>query len=214
MNNTRLTLAAAGIALLALMLIALHHSRTSAPAAQSADDSPAASRSVPPDGEALLPFTPTQISQAAALAARFTTAYASHRYGEPPSVYLARLTPMMSPQLRPVIERAATDPVALTQRRRLQEITTAQARTTAIRALGPTSITFLVHVTQNVAIAHANRADTSHYALTLNLTHATDPDPGDGDADGEKWKVYALELASTGNAGQTAELTVTPDPAP
>jgi hypothetical protein len=109
---------------------------------------------------------------------------------------------MMSPQLRPLIERAANDPATLTQRRRLQEITTAQAQAEAIRALGPTSITFVIAVTEHVATAHANRTDTSHYALTL--THASSSDGWDG------WRVYAIELASTGNTG---EITATPAPA-
>jgi hypothetical protein len=148
------------------------------------------------DAQRLLPFTPSQINDAAKLASTFTATYASHRYDETPSSYLARLTPMMSQQLRPVIERAAADPTALTQRRRLQQITTAQARPEAIRALGPTSITFLITVTEHVATAHANRQDTSHYALTLTQAAS-------------EWQVYAIELAATGNTGG---ITVTPDP--
>lgn len=200
--------AAAGIALLVLVLVAVrcsHHTRTAEPATHQTSSSPT-STPASADGEAqrLLPFTPGQISQAADLAVRFAAAYASHRYDETPSAYLARLTPMLSPQLRPVIERAATDPATLTQRRRLQQITTAQARPEAIRALGPTSIIFLITVTEHVATAHANRTDASHYALTL--THTDPSDSGDG---GDGWRVYAIELASTGNTG---EITLTHHP--
>lgn len=199
--NARLAIAAVSVSLLVLVFVAIHRSRhTPHPAAEPAGSSrPAAA--VPVDGETLLPFTPGQISQAAALATTFAAAYASHRYDEPPTAYLNRLEPMIDPQLRPTIERAATDPATLTQRRRLQQITTAQAHSDAIRTLGPTSITFLVTVAEHVATAHANRTDTTPYALTLTAT-------GNG-TNGHGWRVYAIELASTGNTG---ELATTPDP--
>jgi hypothetical protein len=200
--NTKLAIAVVGISLLVLVLVAIHRSRHAPdPTAEPLGSSRPAATPVSVDGEALLPFTPRQISQAAALATTFAAAYASHRYDEPPTAYLNRLAPMIDPQLRPIIERAATDPATLNQRRRLQQITTAQAHPDGIRTLGPTSITFLVTVTEHVATAHANRTDTSPYALTLTPT-------GNG-ADRDGWRVYAIELASTGNAG---ELTTTPGP--
>jgi hypothetical protein len=210
--NTKLATTAAGVALLVvLVLVAIHrshHIETTHPAAPRAGGSrpaattPTGTPALASDAQRLLPFTLSQISQAATLAAAFTAAYASHRYDETPSAYLTRLAPMMSPQLRPVIERAANDPATLIQRRRLQEITTAQAQAEAIRVLGPTSITFVITVTEHVATAHANRTDTGHYALTL--THAGSGDGWDG------WRVYAIELASTGNTG---EITATLEPA-
>lgn len=204
--NTKLAIAVAATALLLLLVLVTvhrsHHTETAGPAHQQTSTSHPATTPASANGETLLPFTPGQISQATQLATRFAATYASHRYDETPSAYLARLTSMMSPQLRPGIERAATDPVTLTQRRRLEQITTAEARPDVIRALGPTSITFLITVTEHVATAHANRTDTSHYALTLAIGQADDGSGG--------WQVYAIELASTGNTGQ---LTATPDPA-
>ncbi|GLY86063.1 hypothetical protein [Actinoallomurus iriomotensis] len=205
--NIKLAIAAAGVALFAVALLAVrgsHHAKTADPADRRTSSSRPAATSAFLDGTALLPFDGGQISQAAGLATRFAATFASHRYDETPSAYLNRLAPMMSPQLRTVVERAATDPATLTQRRRLQQITTAHARPEAIRALGPTSITFLVAVTEHVATAHANRADTDHYALTL--THAADQDD-DGSGG---WRVYAVEFASTGNTGQ---ITATRQPA-
>jgi hypothetical protein len=209
--NTKLAIAAACTAALLLVLVAIHHShRTKAADARGDSGSrpiattPTTARATATSDAQLLPFSPDQITQAANLAARFAATYASHRYDEAPSTYLNHLDPMMSPQLRPVIERAATDPATLTQRRRLQQITTAHARPETIRALGPTSITFLLAVTEHVATAHANRTDTSHYALTV--TRAADQsDDGSGG-----WQVYAIELASTGNTGQ---ITATREPA-
>jgi hypothetical protein len=207
--NTKLALAAAGATILVLVVVAVsrtHHTATpdnpvhpggsSRPAAPATTGAPTSLTAG--DAEGLLPFTPSQISDAANLATTFAATYTSHRHDETPSAYLTRLTPMISPQLRPIIERAANDPATLNQRRRLQQITTAQAHPEAIRALGPSSITFLITVTEHVATAHANRNDTLHYALTLTQT-------------GGEWQVYAIELAATGNTG---EHTATPDHTP
>lgn len=201
--NTKLALAAAGTTALVLALTLILANRPHHPGETSAPGHRGNSRpaTAPPtaatptsltakDAQRLLPFDIGQITAAANLATTFATAYTTHRYDEPPRTYLDRLTPMMSPQLHPVIERAATDPVTLTQRHRLQEITSTQAHPAAIRAIEPTSITFLIEVTEQVATAHANRQDTTHYAITL--THATG-----------SWQVYAIELAATGNTGQT-----------
>lgn len=105
---------------------------------------------------------------------------------------------MANPQALPTIQRAAADTATLTQRRRTQEISTGQARPEAIRALGPTSITFLLTVTDHTATVHASRQDVLHYALTLAHT-------------GNRWQVYAIELATTGNTGEpTAHPRLTP----
>lgn len=136
----------------------------------------------------LLPFPPEAITQAAELARNFTAAYGTHRYNEPPQEYLRRLAPMISPQLRPSIERAATDPATLTQRQRTQEVSTGQARPETIRALGPSSITFLLTETEHVTTAHAARQDTTRYAVTL--IHSS-----------QGWLVYSIELAAIGDTG-------------
>jgi hypothetical protein len=105
---------------------------------------------------------------------------------------------MASPQLLPTLERAAADTATLTQRRRTQEISTGRARPEMIRALGPTSITFLLTVIDHVTTVHASRQDVLHYALTLAHT-------------GNRWQVYAIELAATGNTGEpTANPDLTP----
>jgi hypothetical protein len=202
--NTKLALAAAGATVLLLVLIGVirsHHTAArdtaARPNAHSAAPATTTEPAIPSAGDAqrLLPFTPAQITDAARLATAFAASYTSHRYDETPSAYLTRLTPMISPQLLPVIERAAIDPAVLTQRRRLQQITTAQAHPETIRALGPNSITFLIGVTEHVATAHANRQDVLRYALTLTQA-------------GGEWQVYAIELAATGNTG---EHTARPD---
>lgn len=143
------------------------------------------------DAARLLPFPPEQLARAAQLAETFAAAYSTHRYNEPPAEYLQRLAPMMRPSLHAVIERTATDPAVVVQRQRAQEVTVGEARTDAIRELGPASITFVVTATEHITTAYANRQDTVRYAITLV------PTAGGG------WRAYDVELAATGQAGDS-----------
>jgi hypothetical protein len=173
------------------------------PATGSASPRGALPQDAAPNADRLLPFTGRQITAAADLATRFTAAYASHRFDEPPQTYLDRLTPMISTQLQPVITQTATDPATLEQRRQRREVTTAQARAEAIRTLGPTSITLLLTATthttkqqtttgqpagQQAIQRQTTRRETTRYAVTVV--------PHDGG-----WRVYAIELAATGDTG-------------
>ncbi|GAB3971380.1 hypothetical protein GCM10029978_046460 [Actinoallomurus acanthiterrae] len=141
--------------------------------------------------ERLLPFTPTQLTEAAQLAQAFVAAYSTHRYNESPTEYIERLAPMMRASLRAVIERTATDPAVLVQRQRAQEVAVAEARTEAIRELGPASIMFLVAATEHITTTYAARQDTARYAVTLTTG-----------SDG--WRVHDVELAAAGQSGDSS----------
>ncbi|WP_165966998.1 hypothetical protein, partial [Actinomadura sp. 7K507] len=144
----------------------------------------------------LLPLDAEQIAATVQAARRFITAYGTWRYDESPETYLARLAPLMSAQLRPQMERAATDPTTTTQRHRLQQSSTAQARAEAIRSLGPSSITVIVTGIQHLSTPHTAWQETSRYAVTL--THHA-PEKGNG------WRVYAFDLAATGDTGDVPD---------
>jgi hypothetical protein len=220
--NRARTLAAATVAglLLAGIAFSRHHSDQPAPSAHpqpttsTAPSSPQPTTPRPTDpapetapeaaarAEGLLPFTDQQIAAAADLAARFTAAYATHRYDEPPQTYLNRLAPLTSTQLQPILARSATDGTVLNQRRRDREITTAHAHPEAIRTLGPTSITLLLTTTTHTTTQppgqtgprqtpQALQQEKARYAVTVTRK-------GDG------WQVYAIELAITGDAGEAA----------
>ncbi|TDD23810.1 hypothetical protein E1287_38650 [Actinomadura sp. KC06] len=197
--NVKRVLIGVVIAGLVLVGISLNSSRrssepggltTRSPASASLSPSGTPSASAATNALRLLPFTREQLSDAVQLATRFTAAYASYRFDEDPQTYLDRLNPMMSTQLQPVIARAATHPGTLDRRRRDHEVTVAHARPEAIRALGPTSITVLLTTTAKITNRHSDRQDTTRYAVTVT------------DHDGT-WQVYAIELASTGNTGQS-----------
>jgi hypothetical protein len=98
---------------------------------------------------------------------------------------------MTSTQLQPILAQAATDPAVLTHRRRHRETTTAHAHPEAIRTLGPTSITLLLAATTTYTTLQNSRQETSRYAVTVTRH-------------GNSWQVYAIELAGTGDTGESA----------
>ncbi|MGP4029721.1 hypothetical protein [Actinomadura sp. 3N407] len=164
------------------------HSTPSSDTTPSPGATPASRPVTAHDIAGLLPLGEDQIATAAEVARRFTALYGTWRYTESTPQYLARLTPLMSAQLRPELERAAADIATAVQRYRLQQTSTGQARVDALRALGPTSITVLVTGTEHITTPHSTWQDTSHYAITV-IHHD------------QNWRVYAFDLATTGDHG-------------
>jgi hypothetical protein len=143
---------------------------------------------------ALLPLGEADIAAGVELTRHFIAAYSTWRYDQAPQQYLAPLLPLASAQLRPQLQTAAADPTLESQRRRLQETSRGQAHAQTIRTLGPTSITVLVAGIEHITTPSSTHRDTSLYAVTVTRT--------DGD-----WRVDAIELATTGDTGDTPQGT-------
>lgn len=148
--------------------------------AQTTASRAAAVRAVP-DLDALLPVSPARLQAAAALAARFTAAYVTHRLGQSPGAWLARLSPMATAQLAAALARAAPWQSAA--------VTTGTVTAEQIRDLTPGSVTVIIGIRQTVATAGGRRTVSMGFAVTLT------PQPGAG------WAVYDIEPADAGNAG-------------
>ncbi|SRR6266536_465686 len=133
---------------------------------------------------ALLPVSPTQLQAAAALAARFAAAYTTHRPGEPPGAWLARLAPMATRPLTGALTRAATTPAAGPP----GAAESSQVVAERARDLTPASVIFTVHVRQT-ATGQATRTDV--FAVTVTRT-----DSG--------WAAYDIEPAAAGDTGAGA----------
>jgi hypothetical protein len=200
---TLVILVAAGCVLLtATLLVHRHRTQPGRTPAQGTPQPPATAAPAPdltastraskaaPEIMRLLPLRQQEIAAGVQVARRFTAAYLTWRYNQDPQHYLARLTPMASDQLRPQLERAATDPTTTTHRRHLHQTSTGQARAEIIRALGPASITVILTGTQHLATPHTAWQETSRYAATVTRH-------------GRDWRVYAFDLAATGDAGDT-----------
>ncbi len=130
---------------------------------------------------ALLPVRPARLQAAAALAARFTTAYTTHRAGQAPGAWLALLSPMATAQLTAALARAAPWQSAA--------VTVGQVTSEQIRDLTPGSVTVTVGIRQSVTASGGPRTVSAGFAVTLT------PQPGTG------WAVYDIEPADAGNAG-------------
>lgn len=141
---------------------------------------PAAVRAAP-GLDALLPVSPARLQDAGALAARFTAAYVTHRPGQSPGAWLARLRPMATSQLTAVLARAAPWQSAA--------VTVGTVTAEQIRDLTPGSVTITVQIRQAVTGSGGPQTVTLGFAVTLTRQ------PGDG------WAVYDIEPATAGNAG-------------
>jgi hypothetical protein len=159
---------------------------------------PAASRTRPAgpaaDVAALLPVSPAQLQTAAALAARFAATYGTHRSGEPPSAWLARLAPMATSQLTGALTRAATTPATAQQ---WAQPVAGQAVAEQIRDLTATSLIFTVRVREAITSGAGRRVSTDDLAITVSRW-------------GGGWAVYDVEPAAAGDTGGPSGATAGP----
>lgn len=161
------------------------------PGLPSAGRRPAAMHNTPSAGPGiyrLLPFTQQQLTSAATLAGRFTALYCTYRYNQPLASYLARLKPLTTTSFQTALAQGAAAPGLLRQRDQGKTTATSSATVTAIRDIAGTSITFLVAADQHTTTAGVTHQHTQDYAVTVIITAGI-------------WKVYAIELASVGQAG-------------
>jgi hypothetical protein len=152
------------------------------PAHATAPAGPPAAAS--PGLAAILPFSPSRLQAAAALAARFAAAYETWSWRQPPAAWLAGLRPMTSSGLYAALAQAADTPGVLAQRDHARQAATAAQ----IRDLTPGSVTVTVTVRQAITATSGTSQTFSSFAVTLT------PRQGGG------WTVYDIEPASAGNS--------------
>ncbi len=148
--------------------------------------SPAPSGQAAPDIYQWLPFTQAGLSSAAAATTEFARDYGTFSYAQSTQAYLAPMRPLMSGQLAIVLGRAFEAPGLAGTRASSKEVATATASILALRAFGPTSLTFVVAISQRLASTKGTSRQTTNYAVTLTGTGST-------------WQVNDIELASAGN---------------
>jgi hypothetical protein len=136
---------------------------------------------------AILPFSPSRLQAAAALAARFAGAYGTWSWRQPPAAWLARLRPMASSGLYGVLAQAADIPGVLAQRDHARQAAAGTATAVQIRDLTTGSVTFTVAVRQVITSTSGTSQAVSSFAVTLTPQAAG-------------WAVYDIEPASAGNS--------------
>ena len=158
----------------------------SRPAPVSAPASPRPAAAPVPPLASLLPFSPARLQAAAALAGRFTAAWDSWSWRQPPAAWLAALQPMAAASLEPALAQAAGDRGVLAQRTAARQTARATVTALAIRDLTPGSVTVTATVTQVITGSSGTTRASAAYAVTL-----TPAGPG--------WSVWDIEPAAAGN---------------
>ncbi|HET9973263.1 MAG TPA: hypothetical protein VFQ68_33870 [Streptosporangiaceae bacterium] len=157
-------------------------STTARPAAASSQPTAAA---VPL--ASLLTFPPARLQAAASLAGRFTAAWDSWSWQQPPAAWLAALQPMAAASLEPALAQAAGDRGVLAQRAAARQVAAATVTSLAITGLTPGSVTVTVTAAQVVTSSSGTSRSTAGWAVTLT-------------PDGSGWLVWDIEPADAGNS--------------
>jgi hypothetical protein len=158
--------------------------RSSVPPAAASTAAPAASQ---PDIYQWLPFTPSGLAAAAAIATRFGTAYGTYSYTRSASAYAASLQPVTSQSLLGQIEAAYAAPGVAAARAGSKQVAVGAATIDAISAFGPTSLTFVVQIAQQITATTGTSRTSTRYSVTLT-------------GNGTSWQVTSVELATVGNS--------------
>lgn len=135
----------------------------------------------------LLPFGQSGLDQAVALTRRFGAAYGTYSYRQNANAYVASLRGMVTAGLASTLARGYSTPGVAQARIQQRQVSVGAAQVTALRAFGPSSLTFLVTVAQKITQAQGRNQLTSRYAVTVTRA-------------GSGWQVSDIQLASAGNA--------------
>jgi hypothetical protein len=161
----------------------------SAPSARVQPTFAATSGATPgrPDIYQWLPFTPAGLAAAASVVVKFGDAYGSYSYAENAAAYVVPIVPIASAQLVSQIEAAYSVPGVAAARVTGKQFSVGTATIASIRAFGPSSLTFLVQVSQQLTDTAGRSQQSTVYAVTVT-------------GSGASWQVTDVELASAGNS--------------
>jgi hypothetical protein len=166
---------------------------SSAPGLGSPEPSPGglAAGAPPPPGTGAsiyqwLPFTQAGLTAAVDVVRRFAAAYASYSYTQSAASYERQMNGLVTSQLASVIARGFATPGVAQIRTAQKQIATGTGQITAIRAFGPSNITFLVTITQQITGTRGTKRTATRYAVTVTGASTS-------------WQVEDVQLASAGN---------------
>ena len=134
-----------------------------------------------------LPFTPAGLTAAASLVVRFGDAYGSYSYTQTAAAYAASLAPTTAQALLGQLEAAYSTPGVEAARVGGKQVAVGTATIVSIRAFGPSSLTFLVQIAQQLTGTAGGSHKSTVYAVTAT-------------GSGTSWQVTDVELQSAGNS--------------
>jgi hypothetical protein len=165
--------------------LAPSESPAAAPPSPAATSDPATTGT--PDIYQWLPFTAAELAAAASTVRQFGVEYGTFSYTETPAAYIAPMARLTSAQLAAQIKEAFAVPGVAATRTSARQVSTGTADIQSLRAFGPTSLTFVVQVTENLTSTTGHTQQATSYAITVT-------------GSGISWQVSDVELQSAGNS--------------
>jgi hypothetical protein len=167
---------------------ALQPAPSATPAASSPPPAPASAASPSsPDIYQWLPFTPPELASAAHVVTEFSGAYGTWSYSQNTDAYVATMSNLIEPTLSQVLAQSYSVPGVARARARQKQVSTGSAVVNSLRAYGPSSMTFVVTITEKITDTAGRSQTSTQYAVTVSGV-------------GTSWQVSDIELASQGNS--------------
>jgi len=139
-----------------------------------------------PDIYQWLPFTQPELTAAARVVTEFGDTYGTFSYSENAAGYAAAMRNLITPALSEVLARGYAAPGVASLRVSQKQVATGTAAISSLRAFGPSSLTFVVTVSQQITDTRGRSTVSVPYAVTAT-------------GGGSSWQVSDIELASAGN---------------
>jgi hypothetical protein len=136
-----------------------------------------------------LPFTAAGLTAAAQTTVTFAGDYATWSYTEDAAAYGAKMSGLVTAQEAATLENDYGTPGVAGPRTTDKQVSTGSGTIDSISSFGsnPTSITFVVTISQQVSSTQPAKSVTGQYTVTLALS-------------GNAWQVNDIELAGIGNS--------------
>lgn len=139
-----------------------------------------------------LPFSEADLAAAAGVVRQFATDYATYSYTQSAGSYVGRMRGLVTPALSAALARGFATPGIAQLRTQQKQSGSGSGAITALRAFGPSSLTFVVTLTQKTYRTGRTGKTTSavttgSYAITVQRA-------------GRGWQVNDIQLASAGNS--------------
>jgi hypothetical protein len=187
-----------------LILPKVSHSRAQAvpsPSAAAPAAAPTqASQSVPPstvtaspastggvDIYSWLPFTQQGLADAAAVTVKFLVDYNTYSYTENAASYVGAMNGLITGQLATTLRDLYASQGVAKIRTSQKQVSTGTAAINALRAFGPSSLTFIVTGAQHLVTSKGSSNGSEQYAITVT-------------GSGTSWQVNDIQLSNVGQS--------------
>jgi hypothetical protein len=140
-----------------------------------------------PNIYAWLPFTQQNLAAAVAVAVRFSVDYNTFTYTESAAGYVGAMGDLVTGQLAGTLRAVYQTPGVAKLRTSQKQVSSGTAAINALRAFGPSSMTFIVTAGQRLVTSHGTSNGSTQYAVTVT-------------GSGSSWQVSDIELESAGNS--------------